>query len=308
MSQTNQAEEVSNNYLWHIVTSEEGGETSRFGFWLFNFLALGQAGLIGFVWWLTLGLINPEVRSVNFRFDWLWLMIAFVSYCFLGGPGEATFHIELLHRKRSWIPFSNRMFVGHDHNHHGLTRVSVAGNKLNTDNYQISRREQFLSATFPFMTVFLIALVVSAVSALILQPFFPGVALVTPIAAAAVLAAVLYENLHAAYHMSDDMWRKWCRLPNPLGWMAKMARTHHMLHHVNKFCNLNVVGVGGLKIGDWIRGSYKFHEGLFQAWLNNNPNIDSGEILTYLMQKPRPLSVRISEALFGKKKSKERIL
>ncbi|MDP3993225.1 MAG: hypothetical protein Q8Q05_03400 [bacterium] len=306
MFQTSQPKEVSNNHLWHMVTSEEGEELSHFRFWRFNLLSLGQALLLGFVWWFALGAISPEVRIVNFRFDWIWLIMAFISYFLIGGPGEATFHIELLHSRRSWIPFSKQMYVGHDHNHHGATRVSLVGNKLNADNYEISRWEQFLSSTFPFMSIFLIALLASVASALVLQPFFPKVALVTPVAAAALLAAVLYENFHAAHHMSHDMWRKWCWLPNPLGWMAKRARMHHMLHHVYKFCNLNVVGVGGWKVGDHLRDTYKYHEGLLQAWLNNDPNIDSEEIMAYLKERPRPLSVRISEALFGKKKSKSK--
>jgi len=151
--------------------------------------------------------------------------------------------------------------------------------------YAIDNKDKTLSATFPIWILILL-LPITSLLAFPFQLLAPNWPILLSTALATTFAVWIYETKHALDHLPEDWWRKQCARKGVIGWFCRIIHMPHMIHHILKKRNLNVVGVFGFSVGDWIFGTYRSSKALYRAWLHKDRQCDGLAILKELGREP----------------------
>jgi len=169
---------------------------------------------------------------------------------------EYVFHRYVLHKPA--IPLLRRFYRQHTL-HHALTRIARKqtrdgrGLMFIENKYPILEEEQHEASFFPWYTLFVFAVVLSPILALLqwALPDFPWF-----FAGFAALASSLsiYEIVHAIEHWSLEVWeplissKRW-------GFIWRPAYSFHLRHHAVIDCNESISGFFCLPLADWALGT-----------------------------------------------------
>lgn len=280
------------NRLYKLIMSEEeeGGVIPRFRFIVFSLITIAFTALLTFIGVAALRHWGSSaVIEANLSIGWELPLAAVIAYFCIGGFGEWLLHLKVLHRPTKIWPL-RLPFEAHDRRHHELTKVQFRQGQLHSE-YAIDSKEKTLSATFPIWVLTVLWPITLAL-ALPFQLLLPNWPILAGTAVATTFAVWIYETKHALDHFPDDWWREKCRKCGPVGWLSRCVHMPHLIHHLHKKRNLNVVGFFLILVADLFFGTYRSSKELYLAWLNKDTDCDAKKILASISRQPWSFQIK----------------
>lgn len=138
---------------------------------------------------------------------------------------------------------ANAKFTREHRHHHALTPEK---------HYAITAPDQHASSRFPFWTL-PVLFGLYAFPLVPLQQIFPRDPCILMGYAAVTFSYAMYEIRHALHHRPyQGWWKAWVEAPGWRGALGKNMHVGHRLHHSDPKLNLNVWGVFGFPLVDWL--------------------------------------------------------